>query len=490
MNIEIKDLNEKLDMLEQRTKLVEEAVKDEYVIPFLQRIGYDKSTCLYNYEYKCCEGRVDIYIELNDRNEGIYIEVKHGNDIIQKDNIRQIAKYLNDENVTWGIIINGRECYLLNREIDTKNNKNGDALLDKVVLYCDLKKHEERIKYFSKEYIFDNKKTLFIKDIAQFKAYKNYKDWNVYFSALFGFFEYYSETLESDLVIYDIHPSIHLADIKECHLKKYITTLKPKSRNTEKLSANIVRSKCSYISAMFTEFEKRNLIKINNLRDVRTNIVKQLIQEGIVCESTEEKNYLTKENVDIIIRNYTKKPKKTNIKLIIFGLIAYYGFTKSEVVDFLSQSWEAVNFKNKTIEYKGVKRKLPKLLEDNFYNLKKVTGRRKSILGDRGERGKSISIDVVSAAFDEIKKIPDLPGKEKFIPEYTRKMFIKNLFTAGFSVEEISGYVGISVGSLEKILGKEQIAKVGFERWNLKNRKKPVHPFEEEFNSNYYCKIS
>lgn len=484
----IKDLNEKLDILGRRMNLGEETIKTEFVIPFLKRIGYTEKTCLYFYEYKCCEGRVDIYIELNDCNEGIYVEVKNGDVPVKNKDIKQIAKYLNDENIKWGILINGRKCYLLNREIlSEKYVDNGDALLDKVVLTCDLKTQENRIKYFSKEYIFDNKKTLFIRDIAQFKAFKAYKNWEVYFSTLFGFFEHYSEVLEPELVIYNTHPAIYLSEIKERHFREYLITLRPKSKNSKKLSMNIVKSKCSHISAMFSEFEKRNLIKTNNLKDVRTNIVEQFIKEGIVCENTEAENYLTKENVSIIIRNFIKLSKKPNIRLIIFGLIVYYGFTKSEVVDFLSQSWECIDFKNRKIEYKGVKRNLPKLLEDNLLVLKKVTGRRKSILGDRGERGKSISIDVVAATFDEIKKIPGLQGREQFIPEYTRKMLIKNLFEAGFALEEISGYVGISIGSMEKILGKEQIAKIGLKRWNMKNRSKIRHPFEESFDENY-CK--
>ena len=43
----------------------------------------------------------------------------------------------------------------------------------------------EALKYFSKEYLFDNQKVLFMKAMAQFKAFKEYRDWNVYYSTLF-----------------------------------------------------------------------------------------------------------------------------------------------------------------------------------------------------------------------------------------------------------------------------------------------------------------
>lgn len=52
---------------------------------------------------------------------------------------------------------------------------------------------------------------------------------------------------------------------------------------------------------MYREFEKRKNITINNFRDVRTNILRQFISEGIVVENEDFDNYLTKENVDIII---------------------------------------------------------------------------------------------------------------------------------------------------------------------------------------------
>ena len=114
--------------------------------------------------------------------------------------------------------------------------------------------------------------------------------------------------------------------------------------------------------------------------------------------------------------------------------------------------------------------------------IKKVTGRRKYILGDSGERGQSISIDIVSATFDEIKKMKDVEGRSYFTPEYTRKMLIVALFEEGFSIEEISGFVGISLNSIEKIIGKDKISQIGLKRWNMRNSKKSKHPFEDEFN--------
>lgn len=487
MSTWIEDLNNEWDVLEQQMNFTEETVKNYFVIPFLQNIGYDKNTCLYHYEYNCRVGVVDVYIELKERAEGIYVETKRGDVNIGREQVEQIANYLFISNIKWGILTNGKEYYLINRDIiSEKKNDSGEAILDKVVLICDLKSRDNYIKYFSKEYIFYNKKTLFIRDIAQFKAYKNYKSWDVYFSTLSSFFEYYCEKIEPDLKISNTLTLSYLSDIREKHFREYLLTLRPKVKDKEKLSLSIIKAKCSHISAFYAELEKRNLITSNNFRDIRANIVKEFIEEGIVCEDAEFINYLNDENVKAIINNFIESSKNdVNVKLIIFGLIVYYGFTKAEVVEFLKQSWNCVDFEHAKIEYKGIKKNLPKLLESNLKRLKKVTGKKKRILGNKGERGQSISIDIVSATFDEIKRMPLIQGRDKFTPEYTRKMLIVKLFESGFAIEEICGYVDISVGSIEKILGKEYIARIGLKRWNTKNKPKAVHPFENVFNERY-----
>ena len=53
----------------------------------------------------------------------------------------------------------------------------------------------------------------------------------------------------------------------------------------------------------------------------------------------------------------------------------------------------------------------------------------------------------------------DVEGRSYFTPEYTRKMLIVALFEEGFSVEEISGFIGISLNSIEKIIGKDKNRK-------------------------------
>lgn len=487
----IDELNDRWASITGKIELNQETIKDYFVSPFLKNIGYSMDSCWYHYENNLNDGRVDIYIELMERKgEGVYVEVKRGDDRIRLEHIKQLVNYLcspdyKHPNTKWGILTNGKEFYLMNKDIvSEKSNENGEALFDKVVLVCDLKGRKDNIKYFSKEYLFYNKKTLLMRDIAQFKAYKTYKNWDVYFSTLYGFFEYYCEELEPDLHILEEYVPSYLADIREKHFRQYLLTLKPKNKNKDRLSVNIIKAKCSHISEFYREFEKRNKITTNHFRNVRANILRQFISEGLVAEHEESENYLTRENVDIIIKKFSESSKNEGIiRLIIFGLIAYYGFTKAQVVEFLSQPWTgSIDFVNKKLIYQGIERNMPPLLEDNFKKLKKVTGKKKSILGSTGQRGQSISIDIVSATFDEIKRMQDVNGRNHFTPENTRKMFIRKLFKSGFAIEEISGYVGISLNAIEKIIGKDEIAKIGLKRWQQKTSGKTCHPFEDEFS--------
>lgn len=486
----VKELNEKWEELSKEITLNEEAVKNYIVMPFLKELGFNEESCWYHYEYNCREDFVDVYIQLKGSDEGIYVETKHGDLEINSKHIEQVAKYMvASSNIQWGILTNGKKYYLINRDImSEKSNDSGEALLDKVVLTCSLNSkssiEQESIKYFSKKYLFENRKTLFMRDIAQFKAYKTYQDWGVYFSTLFGFFNYYCEEIEPDLQISTVVSKTYLSDIRERDFKKYLMTLKPKKKSKEKISQDIIKSKCSHITEMYHEFERRNLITINNFRETRTNILEHFMNQEIFHESTDINNYLTEDNVSRIIDEFNRSDKlQVVIRRIIFCLIAYYGFTKSQVVDFLLQPWGSIKFDKDKIEFQDVERNMNSFLKYNLEIIKKVTGRKKSILGNKGERGQSISPDIVSATFDEIKKMKNIEGGQYFTPEYTRKMLIINLFKAGFAIEEISGFVGISLNSIEKIIGKDEIAKIGLKRWNMKNRQKARHPFEELFNN-------
>lgn len=492
MDTWLKKLNQEWTELENDKTMNEETIKNNIVIPFLKYIGYDEDTIKYRYEEPCDAGKVDVFLQIRGSKEGVYVETKRGDLDIGEKEIKQIVNYMDISHITWGILTNGKKYYLINSDIiSEKSSGSGEALLDKVVITCSLspksKSEREAINYFSRQYLFDTQKTLFMKSIAQFKAFKAYKDWNVYFSTLFGFFNYYCTQVEPELNIPKANQHLYtfLSNIRERDFINFLLTIKPKKKDNKKISLDIVRSKCSHITEMYRELERRGFITTNNFRDIRTEALNIFVDESIVAENVNYNNYLTPQNVRKIIENFNQSSKpKVTVRMVIFCLVVYYGFTKSQVEEFLLQSWDCINWDKKTVSFNGINRPLPLVLENNLKKIRAVTGRKKSILVKNGERGQSISKDIVATSFNDIKKMEDVEGHELFTPEYTRKMLVVNFFETGFSVEEISAYIGISLNSIEEILGKDVIMKIGFKRLM---RKRPAleHPFESELNKSY-----
>lgn len=488
----LKKLNQEWKELESDKTMNEETIKNIIVIPFLRNIGYDEESIKFRYEEPCDAGKVDVFLQIKGSMEGVYVETKRGDLDIGEKEIKQIVNYMDVSHITWGILTNGKKYYLLNSDIvSEKSSGSGEALLDKVVMTCGLnprsKSEREAIKYFSRQYLFDTQKTLFMKSIAQFKAFKDYRDWNVYFSTLFGFFNYYCTIIEPDLSIPKSNQHLYtfLSNIRERDFIHFLLTIKPKKKDKNKISLDIVKSKCSHITEMYRELERRGFITTNNFRDIRTEAVNLFMNESIVAENANYNNHLTTQNVRKIIENFSQSSRpEVTVRIVVFCLVVYYGFTKSQVEEFLLQSWDCIDWDKKTVLYNGVKRSLPLVLENNLKKIKVVTGRKKSILLKNGERGQAISKDIVATAFNDIKKMKDVDGHEYFTPEYTRKMLVINFFETGFSIEEISAYIGISLNSIEEILGKEVIMKIGFKRL-MKKRPSLEHPFENELNKTY-----
>ena len=132
----VNDLNNVWNSIINEMDLNEETTKDYVIKPFLKNIGYDMDSCWYKFEHNLKqEGRIDIYIELKERRgEGIYVEAKRGDEEIKFEDIKQTVNYLCSPdyrypNIKWGILTNGKEFYLINKDIVSENkNDNGEAV--------------------------------------------------------------------------------------------------------------------------------------------------------------------------------------------------------------------------------------------------------------------------------------------------------------------------------------------------------------------------
>ena len=315
MNTWLKKLNHEWKELENDKTMNEETIKNIIVIPFLKNIGYDEDSVKYRYEEPCDAGKVDVFLQIKGSAEGVYVETKRGDLEITEKEIKQIVNYMDVSHIMWGILTNGKKYYLINSDIvSEKSSGSGDALLDKVVMVCSLKprseSEREAIKYFSKEYLFDSQKTLFMKAIAQFKAFKEYQDWNVYYSTLFGFFNYYCTVAEPNISIPKNNQRLYtyLSNVRERDFIKFLLTIKPKKKDSDKISIDIVKSKCSHIAEMYRELERRGFITTNNFRDIRTQVLDFFTSERMVVENSHSNNYLTKGNIERIIAGKERYP--------------------------------------------------------------------------------------------------------------------------------------------------------------------------------------
>ena len=105
---------------------------------------------------------------------------------------------------------------------------------------------------------------------------------------------------------------------------------------------------------MYRELERRGFITTNNFRDIRTQVLDFFTSESMVVQNLQYDNYLTRENVEKIIGNFSKSLKpEVVVRLVIFCLVVYYGLTKSQAEELLLQSWECVDWDKKTIMYNG-----------------------------------------------------------------------------------------------------------------------------------------
>jgi integrase/recombinase XerD len=195
------DLEYLREMYNKYKSTNEANIKSHVVVKFLEMLGYDSTDFYYEHPKFHKDGRADIAVRIDDIRY-LYVEVKSSESKLNEKEQSQLAQYLYDRGLSWGILTNGKSFILFNSNIEVIPNPNRPLNLDRIVFNIDLfnKNDEIFIKYFSKESIFDKEISNYFKDIAQFKAYK-YPDggdsWGVYKSTLYGFFIYYSQkTLE------------------------------------------------------------------------------------------------------------------------------------------------------------------------------------------------------------------------------------------------------------------------------------------------------
>ncbi|MBQ1192910.1 MAG: type I restriction enzyme HsdR N-terminal domain-containing protein [Lachnospiraceae bacterium] len=494
MDILIKDLKHKLKMIQDKTES-EENLKIHVTKWLLEELGYNPDDI--DYEYKLCrrgkDRHADIYIPIKEK--ALFVETKKYSKSLDADDVRQLIEYLSMNSVMWGILTNGRQYYLINNAIDIHRGDGSKDILNKVVLYVEIgigesrARNERYLKYFSKENIFDKMTTNFYRDIAQFFAWQSFKNagsQSGYINTLYNFFDYYINAGHDSYITGYRDDALALENVTEQDVIDFFKATRPNGRPWE---GGNHKTKCSHIRTMFDVLYKAKYIRDNKMGNLLERAKKEFA-DTTVRERDIEK-ILTHENISIIME--WLEGKKSYNKLLIFILCAYYGFDRTTIIDFCSQSWDVIDFAKHSFKFNGKTYPLVTKLEYVLMKMKQEYAeeriKAKWIYVKKYNGSYTpININVINGLFkDGIHKlqIGETDWSAFNVQTIRASLFIR-LYEAGCSLEEISYLTGAPVSSIlqPEIINEDMIKRAGEKSWkNGTKSGQSKHPFNEIFNS-------
>lgn len=480
MELDIKDLvkaiKTEMNKREQINELNEESIKNHVVVPiFLNVMGYS-SNCL-SYELKSPDSsdRSDIIYKEEDK-PVLLIETKgksNNKDINIVRDCKQLIDYLNSTNIMWGILTNGTRYVLVNKNIQGTN-------IEKIVFDISIDKPRERVewlKYFSHDNLLVNKATNFFADISQFKVFflekRSLSSWELYKSTLYSFFEYYiSSGHDYNTIGYNFHEP--LTRIRDEDFKSFINNYHGFTKGAAK-SKDTINAKYSHFSLFFNLLKQHGYIPDHNLLYSRSLALSDFEE----TEKVKTKNYLNCACFKTVLCYYYSH-RNNYRNILVFLLCAYYGIERSEI---LTLSWSNIDLQKSTLTINDREYKLNNL---SLLCLNKMKRNQSSkakcgtvIFIKSGKEIKSANAHTINDIFDSLGKIKDGDiNWENFCPKYVKKCLAEQMFSNGFSLEEIIYYLNIKVKSIGDYIQEETIISEGMNRFNSP-AKKPKHPFEQ-----------
>ena len=485
----VKELKKEIEKFLMTKTNNEENLKFHVTKWVLTRLGYDEDS--FDYEHPLCrrkgnDRRADIYIPITPNgDQALFVATKKLDKNLDASDLQQLLGYMHDKHLIWGILTNGREFYLLNDMIiPSKPSGDENAVFDRVVLYIDINKAKniKYFKYLQKNNIFENCSTRFFRDIAQFFAYQCYLgDSRVaYESTLYGFFDEY---IGKGHFYNSVPETIHrpLEDVRQNDFVDYLLSERPAGRPYE---GAMPLSKVSHISMMYKVLNDYGYISRNDFTNLRTYI------KNCFDNETKKKDYnvLSDENIKICIRGLlNNKGKAKWSKIVIFTMCAYYGFNLRTIKEFFDLSWDAIDLVNSTFVFHEKKYVMPSILVEalkemlNEYKQKKVKA--KTLYKNKTGSNK-LSSDTIHDVFKECWNILNINQRnvEQFTTTIICPAVYNKMFSAGYSLEEISTYCNTSVSALLQYISEADIEKIG-KRKLKKYEGKEKHPLHEVFSN-------
>lgn len=448
----------------------EETVKIMVIIDLLEHLGYKRNSL--SFEDINISGRCDILIKINN-NDKLIVETKRKNHIINTKDCGQLCNYMTSKNIDWGILTNGNDIYLLNKNIYGEAHEKiclGLQLIHKkrLPLFPTSKtSNNELLQYLTLNNIFKRKSTTFFYYFTDFINFSNNLSQNSiiqYRSSIFRFFKYLNQTTATAC-------GDHLLCVES--LEAYFINYSKNQTYKKDTITNSVR----YISIFIKNLEDRNIIHSKNFSNFDvTNFVDNLeIIDNYKCYED-----ITLFEATTLIEYFETQTKFIRNKLI-FKLFMYVSPSIDTIINLNINDVDTKNFK--FIKINNYTLPLPPSLSNDlkeYFNYRKLLNVKIQYLffTNYSKKIKQMNVNTItgfiSKSFNALPEISDSRQKELNI-QNIQKSVIKQMFKKGFSLEEVTTITNISVGRLYKYMDDETINK------RLKNLNKSLtsklHPY-------------
>ncbi|WP_295067192.1 tyrosine-type recombinase/integrase [Ruminococcus sp.] len=478
--------------MSELSNLGEENIKNHVVVNvFLKELGYNPEN--WDYEEAIYEGRADIVYKI--KNEPLFIVETKGQkkgsqttniDLTEKD-MKQLSEYLNSHKpvIDWGLLTNGIRYILLNNSIEGE-------IPDRIVFDISFDDSHNRdrayLKYYSYENLFVNKTTQYFADIAQFKSFAkkdgtlDMKNWSVYKSTLFRFFDYYAK--QNGYKIISKAPHEILSRI---HPEDFIEFVNEKSKNRgfgkRVTSKETVKSNFSYLSSFFKTLSAHSYVNNQNFTQGRDFSLSEVVD----TPKKKSDNYVDENTFKEALSYYYSS--KTNYRdIAVFLLCAYYGLERSVVHNL---KWDSIDLNKRIFRVNEQKCEIIDLLELCFVEIKKQNkgnkNKSKYVFTSRtGSKNEKANASTLNDVFNRLKNIRNNEGFWSFFsPQYVRNCLVYRMFEAGFSLEQIIYFTGIDIKKISNYISSDKIIEEGKKRYRSGMKSNVVHPFKKVVDEFY-----
>lgn len=430
-------------------------IERKIVEKFLVYQGYDESWFEYQYPTSPVNTtKVDINIYINNnRNILFFVEVKRKNHQITPKEIGQLAGYLNDKNIEWGLLSNGNRYILLNNKIDA-------PAPDKVVFEYFLihekngkskEKNKLYLNHLSKSSLFDSEITKYLCYLSEFLLRFRDSEHNLsmigrqYESAIYGFIGYLIEKEHS----FDFNY------INTTNFTKYLT----KINTPQKYSKQSLENKYRYILSFINFLEAKGLMQ-NAFKNIDLNSV--LSKSGFKQE-IKLKDSITKNEIMELLSYFDTCRYPLRNKLVLTLLI--YGF---DIEDIITLKDDQIDLKKAIIKIKNKPFKITQnlyiLLSEHLNEKKKNKVKIKYTLYTKHEKSyKQLKYntlsEIINNSFNSINV--DEERKKQLNIKSIRASLIKNLYDCGYSLEEICYLTNLNILTIASYIDEDKIIRNG-----------------------------